>query len=174
MRDLRDPVFVRERERLKTALGNFRDRHGFGRAIAAPQIGFSQRLICGHLDGPRTWINPRIVSRSEETCTLWDDCMSFPELMVKLRRHRSISIEYLNEAGEPCREDDLPPDVAELLQHEIDHLDGILAVDRALDRDSIVHRRTFAADYEHFARQVDLAPSPTGNVSDENSPHIAR
>ena len=50
--------------------------------------------------------------------------------VVRVRRHRSISLDHLDEAGRLRRWQSLPPDLAELLQHEIDHLDGVLILDR--------------------------------------------
>ena len=61
-----------------------------------------------------------------------DDCMSFPGLMVEVRRHWRVDIRYLDENMQP-QEMHLEGDLAELLQHEYDHLDGILATMRAVD-----------------------------------------
>src|SRR5687767_10629582 len=81
VQDPRDPAFRREAGRLSAMLAAFRSRHGFGRAIAAPQIGVDRRLIAVDLGrGPFLMINPEITFRSPETFTLWDDCMSFPWL----------------------------------------------------------------------------------------------
>ncbi|MDX1432967.1 MAG: peptide deformylase [Gammaproteobacteria bacterium] len=142
--------------RLHATLAEFRARHGFGRAVSAPQIGLAQRFIAINLGGtPFTIINPEITARSNATFTLWDDCMSFPDLLVRVRRHRSISLRYVDEQGVPCTMDELDEATSELLQHEIDHLDGVLAVDRALDRDAIIYRRVFDADRPRFAALVD-------------------
>ena len=86
---------------------------------------------------------------------MWDDCMSFPWLMVRLRRHRSISLRYTDEDGQTREWLEVDQSTSELLQHEIDHLNGILAIDRALDRDSIISREIYEADRAAFARQVD-------------------
>ncbi len=143
-------------ERLHAALAAFRTARGFGRAIAAPQIGESLRLVALDLGrGPRTLVNPRISARSAETFTLWDDCMSFPELLVRVRRHRSIALEFQDEEGRLERWSDLEPAESELFQHELDHLDGILALDRALDRESLVHRLVFEEQRERFEALVD-------------------
>ena len=145
-------------ERLHTSLRAFRAAHGFGRAIAAPQLGIALRLVAFDLGrGPRTLVNPRIVARSPQTFTLWDDCMCFPDLLVRVRRHRSIGLEFQDEAGRGERWSDLAPAESELFQHELDHLDGILAVDRALDRESLVQRTVFEREPEHFATLVDGA-----------------
>jgi peptide deformylase len=88
--------------------------------------------------------------------------MSFPWLMVRLRRHRSISLRYVDEEGLSREWNGLDPAASELLQHEIDHLDGVLAVDRALDRDSLVSRELYEADFAKFAAQVDYVIPPLG------------
>jgi peptide deformylase len=154
--DPRSPAVRSALERLHATLRAQRAHLGFGRAIAAPQIGCALRLVAFDLgQGARTLANPRIVSRSPATFTLWDDCLSFPELLVRVRRHRSIALEYQDEHGRPQRWQDLAPAESELFQHELDHLDGILALDRAIDRDSIVHRTVFEHERERFTAMVD-------------------
>src|SRR6476661_8484052 len=61
----------------------------FGRGIAAPQIGVMKRLFVLDLDRPYIIINPELEPLGEETFELWDDCMSFPNLMVKVKRWKS-------------------------------------------------------------------------------------
>lgn len=114
------------------ALTKFREKMGFGRAIAAPQVGHSLSMVAMNLHGQRhTLFNPKVIKKSVETFTMWDDCLSFPDLMCCVRRHRSISVCFLNEQAQECQWDDCSQDISELLQHEIDHLEGILAVDKA-------------------------------------------
>ncbi|HEX2120993.1 MAG TPA: peptide deformylase [Thermoanaerobaculia bacterium] len=147
---------------LAATLDAFRRRHGFGRAISAPQIGMARRFIAVNLGrGTFFIVNPVITGRSEETFTLWDDCMSFPDLLVRVRRTASLSLEYVDEGGRRKEWRDLDRAAAELLQHEIDHLDGILAVDRALDRDSLVMRRAYEASRECYDAMVDYIIVPT-------------
>ena len=143
--------------RLHATLARFRAEHGFGRAVAATQIGVSRRLIALNLgERPFTMFNPAIVWRSQETFTLWDDCMSFPFLLVRVARQASISVEFEDEAGRRQRWEQLSRATSELLQHEIDHLDGVLAIDRAVDRESVVSREVFESMPEHFAAMVDF------------------
>ena len=112
-------------------LMDFRRRYGAGRAIAAPQIGVMKRLVYMHIDGPVVFVNPVLDQPSEATVELWDDCMSFPDLLVRVRRHRCCRITYRDlDWHEHTRL--LEDDLSELLQHECDHLDGILAVARAI------------------------------------------
>jgi peptide deformylase len=128
---------------LAATLADFRAGHGFGRAIAAPQIGAHRRVLFVNMHdgsfGPAPLINPQIVRASTKTMELWDDCFSFPELMVRVRRHVEIDVAYLDESGESKRVT-ARGDLSELLQHEIDHLDGILATDRAIDARSFALR----------------------------------
>ena len=158
--DVDAPGFAERVQRLFLTLAAFRAAHGFGRAIAAPQIGFAERFIAVDLgDCPFVVINPDITWRSVETFSLWDDCMSFPDLLVKVRRHRSVSLAYLDGQGRRHTWLKLPPAASELMQHEIDHLDGVLAVDRASAKDDIVKRTDFERRLDFFARQVDGLPS---------------
>ena len=150
------PGFQAARKDLQATLGDFRARHGFGRAMSAPQIGVAQRLIAVNLGGEAfVVVNPQVTWTSPETFTMWDYCMSFPSLLVRLRRYVSVSLRYQDERGDWHTWERLDQAAAELLQHEIDHLDGVLAVDRALDRDSLVLRDAFEAQKAHFFRQVD-------------------
>ena len=149
--ELRDACAV-----LTATLVDFQRRHGFGRAIAAPQIGVDLRFIAmDPKHGPPLLINPEITWHSAESMTLWDDCMSFPNLLVRLRRWRSISLRYRDLQGAAHEWNELEPGVAELLQHEINHLDGVLAIDHALDREAIVLRAVFEAEPESFRARVD-------------------
>ena len=154
--NISDKYFVYEMELLKQALEEFHREKGFGRAIAAPQIGINKRFIALNLGaGPFVIINPEITWKSEETFTLWDDCMSFPDLLVKVKRHTSIQVKYQNEFGGELVWENLDRATSELLQHEIDHLDGILAVDHAIDKESIVYRSVFEKKKNYFLKQVD-------------------
>ena len=158
--ELNDPILQEEIRELHKRLELFRSEHGFGRAISAPQIGIPKRFIAMNLNGQlHTIINPELIWKSDEQFTMWDDCMSFPSLLVRLRRHKSISIQYEDSEGVSHSWNELPIDISELLQHEIDHLDGVLAVDRAIDRDAIVERGAFESMKEYFAKQVDYTIS---------------
>jgi peptide deformylase len=156
--DVEAPAFRAEAARLRATLAEFRRTHGFGRAISAPQIGVARRLVAVDLgDGPGLVVNPEIVWASEERFTMWDDCMSFPGLLVRLARHASVTVRFRDERGDERVWERLDRPTAELLQHEIDHLDGVLAVDRAIDRDALVAREAFDANPGYFLDMVDYA-----------------
>ena len=124
---------------LHDTLVDFRKRYDAGRAIASPQIGVMKRVIYLSIDEPVVIINPEIEWKSGEMTEVWDDCMCFPDLLVKVLRHQRIRLTY-RDLDWKQRSLDLEGDLSELLQHEYDHLDGILAVSRAIDGKSLVLR----------------------------------
>lgn len=127
---------------LRDTLQQFRRDRGFGRGIAAPQIGVSERIIFVDYEFSGPMINPEIVRRSRKQFLLWDDCFSFPDLLVRVERSKEIEVAFRDEAGKRRRVS-ASGGLAELLQHEIDHLDGILAIDRAVDSKHIVLRSEY-------------------------------
>ena len=124
---------------LDNVMKDIRLKYNFGRAIAAPQLGIMKRLVYMNIDEPVIFINPEFTGLSDELFELWDDCMSFPNLLVRVKRHRSLTINYLDGSWHPQTwkmEDDL----SELLQHEVDHLNGVLCTMRAIDGKSFKWR----------------------------------
>ena len=124
---------------LHDTLLEFRRKYGAGRAIAACQIGFAKRLIYLFIDRPIVFINPSLEHKSEELIEVWDDCMCFPDLLVKVKRHKRCTIRFRDLSFKE-QTMTLEDDLSELLQHEYDHLDGILAVSRAVDAHSFALR----------------------------------
>ncbi len=124
---------------LHDTMMNFRSTYGAGRAIAAPQIGVMKRIIYMHVDAPVVFLNPTLKNLSDEMIEIWDDCMCFPDLLVKVIRHKRCTIEYRDEAWN-LKSMGLEDDLSELLQHEYDHLDGVLAVMRVIDGKSFSYK----------------------------------
>jgi peptide deformylase len=125
---------------LRDTLHEFQRTHGFGRGISAIQIGIPQRVIYMEFEGqPWRLVNPEFEWLSPETFRMWDDCFSFPDLMVLLDRSVRVRVRFVNEAG-AVQTIEAEGAFSELIQHEMDHLDGILAVDRAVDRNSLCTR----------------------------------
>src|ERR1044072_912055 len=119
---------------LSDTLAGFRKATGYGRGIAGPQICILKRAIFIRMQPAgfcSALINPEIVWASEAQMELWDDCFSFPDLMVRVNRAAQVKVTYTDGRG-ITQSIDAEGDLAELLQHEIDHLDGILAVQRAI------------------------------------------
>lgn len=131
---------------LSDTLAHWRKHTGYGRGIAAPQIGVLQRVIFLRLPGEPAWpmINPEIVWQSEEKVVVWDACLSFLSIFMKVERSAQIRVRWQDFSG-VWHETEAGPekDLAELLQHEIDHLDGILAVDRMTDIKTLCTREEF-------------------------------
>jgi peptide deformylase len=124
---------------LHDTLMDFKQKYKAGRAIAAPQIGVTKRLIYQYITEPVVYINPDLSLVGNDTIHIWDDCMSFPDILVKVRRHRVCRIQYYDLTWEfhnkTCKDD-----LSELLQHEYDHLNGVLAVSRAINGESFCLR----------------------------------
>lgn len=128
-------------DELHDILFEFKAKYGAFRAIAAPQIGAMIRLIYMHIDKPVVIINPRFTYLSDEKFEVWDDCMCFPNLLVKVKRHQQAVMDYVDENFAPQRME-LSGSLSELLQHEYDHLEGILATQRAIDAQSFRWRKS--------------------------------
>lgn len=130
--DLRDTLHAKQAE-MKT-----------GRAMAAPQIGVLQRIVCFEMPSRRfMMINPEIVDRSPEQFWVWDDCFSFDmAFFVRIRRFQRVTVQYRDETGKHYTED-FHDAMSELMQHEIDHLHGILAVDHLKSFDDMVMRSEY-------------------------------
>ena len=125
---------------LRDTLHEFQRTHGFGRGISAIQIGVASRVIYMEFKGTAySLINPEFEWLSDEKFRLWDDCFSFPELLVWLERSQSLRLRYTDEHGGDQTIEAVGP-FSELIQHEMDHLDGILAVDRAIGPNGLATR----------------------------------
>ena len=110
-----------------------------GIGLAAPQVGELKRIIVVHLikdrsaqekaaTNPQIFINPKIIKKSMEVAVDEEGCLSFPGLFLKIKRAKEVEIEALNERGEIIHLKAVGL-AARVLQHEIDHLDGILFFD---------------------------------------------
>lgn len=148
-----DPTAPEMRDLVKDladTLAHWRSSTGYGRGIAAPQIGQLQRVIFLKLPGVEPWplINPEIVACSEEKVIVWDACLSFLSIFMQVERRREVTVRYQNLQGETLEfEAGDDRSLSELLQHEIDHLDGILAIDRVVDVRTICTREEFEKRY---------------------------
>ena len=135
---------------LADTLAFWRASTGYGRGIAAPQIGAAKRVIFLQLPAAEPWplINPEITRRSPEKIVVWDACLSFLSIFMQVERHREIVVRYQDLQGERKEiHAGEERNLSELLQHEIDHLDGILAVDRITDIRTLCTREEFEKRY---------------------------
>ena len=105
-----------------------------GIGLAAVQIGVPKRVIVMDLarpeepPQPRHFINPEILWASEETAPYEEGCLSVPEIYDEVERAAKVKIRYLNYQGEQV-EEDAEGLFAVCIQHEMDHLDGVLFID---------------------------------------------
>lgn len=104
---------------------------GKGVGLAAPQVGVLKRLfvLVADDDVRRVFINPQIISTSAKMCDYEEGCLSIPNVWENISRPERITVQALNEKGRPftLEADGL---LARIIQHENDHLDGILYIDR--------------------------------------------
>jgi peptide deformylase len=119
---------------LNDTLADWRQRTGYGRGIAAPQIGVQKRVVWIRIpeQEPIALINPEIVWRSPETFTVWDACLSYFVVFFQVERARRVHVRYQDPTGS-WHMLEAEDDLAELLQHELEHLDGHLAIDLVTD-----------------------------------------
>ncbi|MEM9384940.1 MAG: peptide deformylase [Pseudomonadota bacterium] len=144
------PLTQGDVERLNTQVQDLHDtmrafqaEHGWGRAIAAPQIGVPWRIVAMRVgtDAPHTFFNPVLDEHDANEVEYWEDCMSFPNLLVRVRMPRACRLTYRDAKWQEQRVW-LTGDFAKLLQHEVDHLDGVLATQRAIDDRALALRST--------------------------------
>ena len=134
---------------LQETLADLKARHGMGRALSAPQIGAPLRIVYVEVDNPWFLINPEIVDIGTTDFLVWDDCFSIPHLLVRVQRAHRIKVQYEDLSGK-SHEVDAEGPVAELLQHEIDHLDGVLMVDRPAGLDPFCLREEWRKHYSAY------------------------
>ena len=104
--------------------------HYDGVGLAAPQVGISQRFFVMDVgNGPVAVINPEILEIDPETEVAEEGCLSFPEIFVEIERSKRIKVRYQNTKGEYV-EEELEGYAARVFQHEFDHLNGVLIIDR--------------------------------------------
>ncbi|MCR4312544.1 MAG: peptide deformylase [Candidatus Uhrbacteria bacterium] len=114
---------------IKDLLETMEEENGVG--IAAPQIGVHERIIIAETDdGPRPFFNPEITERSFKMVESEEGCLSVPGKWGFVKRHRSVTVTAKDDKNEDVviKAEGL---LAIIFQHEIDHLDGILFIDRA-------------------------------------------
>lgn len=135
-----------------------------GIGLAAPQVGKTIRLFIIDAtpmeedepelkDFKRTFINPKIIEASEDKTKSEEGCLSIPDVREDVERHTSLTIEYYNENFEKITEK-LEGMAAIIIQHEYDHLDGILFTDKISPlRKKLLKRRLEAIAKGRFVRR---------------------
>lgn len=116
-------------EKLKSTLLDYRSVTGLGRGVAAPQIGINKKVFVTYVDDKfEVFINPQILEVSKEKNLLRELCMSSGVFCADIKRSRKVKLSWTNQFGEKC-EKEFDGFWARLIQHEYDHLEGILNLD---------------------------------------------
>jgi peptide deformylase len=125
-------------------MDTLQDQKGAG--LAAPQVFESLRVFLAAIvppekeddpPGVEVFINPTLTPLGDKTKSGWEGCLSFPELLVLVPRYAEVRVDYVNAAGEPSAVE-LQGFPARIVQHEFDHIEGILTIDRAASPRHIV------------------------------------
>lgn len=103
---------------------------GDGVGLAAPQVGLLKSLFVCHVNGdqPRVFINPQIIGTSQEMLPYEEGCLSVPGVYGDVIRPALITVQAINEKGKPFKVD-AEGMLARVIQHEMDHLKGVLFID---------------------------------------------
>jgi peptide deformylase len=146
---LQSPEFATLIEDMRETL---HDYGGIG--LAAPQIDVGYRLVVIEIENTATrygevehtpfevYINPAITPISEESAGYWEGCLSVPGMMGYVERPQHIRVDYVDRTGQP-QSREVHGFLATVFQHEFDHLDGILYVDRIEDKSLFAFEEEF-------------------------------
>ena len=137
-----------------------------GIGLAAPQIGRSIRFMIAHdteSGKTRAFVNPQVVTASAECDVRGEGCLSFPGQFADIERHASIRLKYQDLELEK-HEEDFAGFFARVIQHELDHLNGVLLPDRAIDG-------LYEPEPEEEGEGADDAATPAGVVPER--PNLA-
>lgn len=137
------PLTAAQRQHYQQMLNTMLQAHGVG--LAAPQVGLSERVCViasspnpRYPDAPKMEplliFNPEILSQSAEKVSDWEGCLSLPGLRGYISRHHRIRVRYSTITNDVV-EADIDGFIARIFQHEIDHLNGLLFVDRCASTD---------------------------------------
>lgn len=138
-------------KRMKKIIGDMIDtlNHEEGLGLAAPQVGISERIIIVRLNAKSSHemtiaiINPEILSTSKEIVMGEEGCLSLPDIYDDVERYKEIRVRFQDLSG-TTQILDLEGMNARIIQHEMDHLDGILFVDRVKEHSKKSHKGTIA------------------------------
>lgn len=125
---IKDPLDSKIKKLIPEMLKIMKENNGMG--LAAPQVGESIRLCVIEYQGEAyVLMNPKITAHSKAKDFSEEGCLSFPQKFIPVDRFETVQVRYLNENGEKCKIK-AKGLLARAFQHEIDHLDGILFINR--------------------------------------------
>ncbi len=122
-----------------------------GIGLAGPQVGVEKRIFVCHVpdDEPRIFINPEIIGTSQEISPYEEGCLSIPGVYSEVMRPESITLQAWNLAGRPFKMD-FSGILARVIQHEMDHLKGVLFIDHLTEK----KRQRIVSQYEKHRRNI--------------------
>jgi peptide deformylase len=120
-------------------------------------------MIYLEIDKPWFILNPVVTDIGDEDFWVWDDCCSFPDILVRVQRAYQIEMTFQDMSGRRQKIRAIGP-LAELLQHEIDHLDGVLSVDRPTGRNAL----SLKAEWERFHSEAGRYGEPEMRVPERD------
>ncbi|MEM7769603.1 MAG: peptide deformylase [Cyanobacteria bacterium P01_E01_bin.6] len=166
LRQVAQPIYnVQDRwvrSLLSDLLRTLHQSHGVG--IAAPQIGVSRRLliVASHSNPrypnapemePTAMINPHLISHSDDMTKDWEGCLSVPGIRALVPRYSAVEVGYTDQDGKLQRRE-FNGFVARVFQHELDHLEGRVFLDRVEMMKDVI------TDYEYLRRYVKFIENP--------------
>lgn len=155
LRGSAEPVTNLQDKRIQELIDNLiaTGRQANGVGIAAPQVAESLRLFIvasrpnlryphAPTMEPTAMINPKIIAHSDEIVKDWEGCLSVPGVRGLVPRYKTIEVEYTDRNGKLCKQQ-LTDFVARIFQHEYDHLDGILFIDRVESSEDLISEQEY-------------------------------
>lgn len=133
-----------------------------GVGLAAPQVGLKKRILVssptGEEEDVRVFCNPEILERSGPRMVFEEGCLSFPGIFAEVERHDVCRVKAYTALGEPF-EETFDGFASRILQHEHDHLEGILLVDRMSAADKVRHKAALDELVHEYERRRDARPA---------------
>ena len=151
IKDFTNELYLIHKAKLLRTFESTKPKYPHCKALSAPQIGINKRMTAITISKKDfILINPEVIKKNDEKTEIWEECMSFPDIVVKIQRYKSIKLRYYDAKGNVNEWDNIEKPYSSIIQHEIDHLNGILAIDRAADANSIVYRNIYESNKSYF------------------------
>jgi peptide deformylase len=163
VKKVRSPAVRVVADDLQDTLRYLKTEFGRGRGLAAPQIGAPLRIVYLEWPKPCFMVNPEIVDIGNDDFAVWDDCFSIPDLLVRVSRAHRITVTYTDLAGR-THEMEAEGALSELVQHELDHLDGVLMLDQPAGLDPFCLRSEWDKHYREDSRYGEPQPRESVEV----------
>ncbi len=162
LRKVSEPVARFDEDLRSVVAGMFaRMRKSKGVGLAAPQVGLRQRILVlnptGKEEDDLVLVNPTIVARAGDRTVFDEGCLSFPGIYAEISRPDRCTVRFVDVSGAPV-EREYSGFESRIIQHEYDHLEGVLLVDRMTPAEKLKHK---AALEELVARYKRASPAPS-------------